>query len=163
MTKLDTLLEPIAPTEADSELALDSSRRLATLTEPSAAPGAHSHPLRLTLQIGDHKKASERVDLPPSALPLLARLLAEMGQGHAVALLPVETELSTQQAAALLNVSRPFLVGLLEQKQLPCRKVGKHRRVLLRDVLDYKRREDARRLAVLEELAAQAQELDMGY
>ena len=121
-------------------------------------------PIRfLSLQIGDHKKASERVDLPPSALPLLARLLAEMSQGHAVALLPVETELSTQQAADLMNVSRPFLVGLLEQKQLPCRKVGKHRRVLLRDVLDYKRREDTRRQAVLEELTAQAQELNMGY
>jgi excisionase family DNA binding protein len=154
MTKIRTLLEPVALSEEESRLALDSSRRLAALVTPVS-------PTDLTLQVGDGD--AEPVSLPPSALPLITRLLAELGQGHAVALLPVETELSTQQAADLLNVSRPFLVGLLEQRQIPYRKVGKHRRILLRDVLAFKRRNEADRLAALAELQAQAQELDMSY
>ena len=153
-TKIRTLLEPVAPSEEDSRLALDSSRRLAALVAPEL-------PTELMLQVGNGK--AEPVSLPVAALPFITRLLAELGQGHAVALLPVETELSTSQAAALLNVSRPFLIGLLEQRQIPCRKVGKHRRVLLRDVLAFKRRHEADRLAALAELQAQAQELDMGY
>jgi excisionase family DNA binding protein len=183
MTKLDMLLEPTTPTKADSELALAASRRLAAFVVSASATAKDKAdpqttvPLRLTLQItpsqqevgaaltGDSLAGdiSPGVALPSAALPLLARLLAEMGQGHAVALLPLETELSTQQAAALLNVSRPFLVGLLDQRQLPSRKVGKHRRVLLRDVLDYKRRDEARRHAILDELTAEAQELGLGY
>lgn len=160
MTKLNTLLEPLAPTSEESLLALDSSRRLAGHL---ASLGVPEPPAGLTLHIGGNGAESETVTLPPSALPLITRLLAELGQGHAVALLPVETELSTQQAADLLNVSRPFLVGLLEQRQIPCRKVGKHRRILLRDTLAFKRRNEADRLATLAELQAQAQELDMGY
>ena len=86
-----------------------------------------------------------------------------MGKGNAVAVIAVEAEITTQQAADILKVSRPHLVGLLEQDSMPHRKVGAHRRVRLLDVLAYERRLDAERVKILEELAAQAQELDRGY
>ena len=93
----------------------------------------------------------------------LTEILEHLAEGREVTVSAQPVEFSTQQAAEFLRVSRPFLVGLLEKGEIPFRKVGTHRRVLFADLQSYKERIDRRRLKTLEELAAQAQELEMGY
>ncbi len=146
--------EPVAPTEAEAALARESSRALAPLL-------ASEGEVRLRLQ--PPKGRPELIALPDAAVRLLVDILTQMAQGHAVTLIPIHAELTTQQAAELLNVSRPFLVKLLEDGKLPYRKVGTHRRVLFRDVLALKQRSDEERRAALRALAEQGQALDMGY
>ena len=94
---------------------------------------------------------------------MLLNLLQDLAGGNTVTLVPHHAELTTQEAAELLKVSRPFLIGLLDAGKIPCRKVGKHRRIAAGDVIRYKRQEEAAREKVLAELAAEAQELNMGY
>ena len=110
--------------------------------------------------ITDNQK---EVKIPSKALGLLMDILEEMAAGHPVTITTVHTELTTQEAADLLNVSRPYLVVLLEENKIPHRKVGTKRRVRAEDILAYKEALEAQRLAVLDELANQAQTLKMGY
>lgn len=105
----------------------------------------------------------ERVPLPRSAVRLLRQILAEMAEGNGVTIVPVAAELTTQQAADLLGVSRPFLVKELDEERLPFRWVGTHRRIQLDDLIRYRERKDAARHQALDALAQQAQELGMGY
>ena len=98
-----------------------------------------------------------------AALQLLREILSELADGNAVKVVPVHAELTTQEAADLLNVSRPYLVKLLETGKLAFHKTGKHRRIRFDDLMSYKQaREENSRLA-LDALAAEAQELSMGY
>lgn len=101
--------------------------------------------------------------LPRQALILLRELLTEMAQGNAVTILPTHAEMTTQEAANMLNVSRPHLVKLLEADRIPFTRVGTHRRIRLQDLLAYKRQQEETSEAALQELADQAQDLDMGY
>jgi excisionase family DNA binding protein len=77
--------------------------------------------------------------------------------------MPIQAELTTQEAANLLNISRPHLITLIDRGDLPYRKVGKHRRILSRDLVIYKQQKYQQRTAALDELAALSQELNMGY
>lgn len=108
-------------------------------------------------------EGSPLLKLPPKVLRLFADLLGEMAQGKAVAIMPKEMDVTTQEAAMLLNVSRPYLVRLLDEKKIPFHKVGTHRRIRFDDVAKY--REERRKASqdALQELVEQAQELNMGY
>ena len=124
-----------------------------------------SHPgstasLELTATKG---RDATKVAVPEIALHSLFRVLYELADGNAVAVAAVQAELTTQQAADLLNLSRPVLIGLLEDDRMPFRRVGNRRKVLLTDVLAHKRRDLERRERVLDELTREAEALGLGY
>jgi excisionase family DNA binding protein len=145
--------EPVAPTEADALLARDSARQLAT----QLAKVNGSVNLRVELPNG----TGEAVSIPTAALRLLVAVLAQMAAGNAVRLIPHHAELTTQEAAELLNVSRPYLVRLLDEGHIPFHRTGTHRRVLFKDVMTYKAEHRVARRAALKELAALDQELGL--
>ena len=146
--------ETVAPSEADALLARESSRLLATHKLGRRAS------VRIRLLDDDE---AETVSVPASAVRLFLHLLTEMSQGNAVTLMPTHAELTTQQAADLLNVSRPYVVKLLDEGRIPSRAVGKYRRVRFNDLMAYKRKDDEARAKILDQLTAEAQELGMGY
>lgn len=148
-----TLLKAVPPSKEDVELARASGQRLAPLARRGRP---------LTLRVRDAGK-EQAIELPAGAVKLLQAILEDMASGRAVTIVPQNAELTTQQAADFLNVSRPFVIQLLEQKKLPFRLVGTHRRVRFEDVLRFKDNIDAERRKVLDQLAAEAQELKMGY
>lgn len=127
-------------------------------------------PLRdyLSRHTGEHEITIvvENADVEPLVVPrqaaeLLAKILAHMAQGEAVSVLPSHAELTTQQAADLLNVSRPYLIKLVECGEIEHRRVGTHRRVRMDSLVDYMRRDDARRRGAADELSAMTQEMGL--
>lgn len=105
----------------------------------------------------------ENVLLPQDYSRVIVEALAEVAAGRRVRIAADDEELTTQEAADLLNVSRPYLVGLLEKGDIPFHKVGTHRRVLFEDAIAYRRKMRASQEEAFEALTRQAQELGMGY
>lgn len=103
------------------------------------------------------------LNLPPFALRLLFDALTALAEGHAVTVVPVPAELTTQEAADILNVSRPYLIKLLDERKIPYRRVGNRRKVMLEDVLRYKRSDDQFRQGILDELSREAQAVGLEY
>lgn len=143
------------PTAEEVAVARESGRTLSACLQTRAETQQ--------IEIFDDKGASHPVRVPVSALRLLVDVLTEIGEGNAVSLIPIHAELTTQDAADVLNVSRPFLVQLLENGEIPFHKTGTHRRIRYQDVIAYKKKVDAERSKVLDALAEQAQTLKMGY
>lgn len=143
------------PTRRDVEMALASQRELA------AYLSTNSETQRI--QVFDDKNRPHEIALPTSAVRLLVDILAELAEGNAVKVIPIHAEVTTQEAADLLNVSRPHVVKLLETGEVRFHKIGKHRRIRFADLMAYKSRRDAKSEAAMAELARQAQEHGMGY
>jgi excisionase family DNA binding protein len=137
------------PSEAEAGIAKETSRLLASRLKKGA-------PMQFRI-VGDN--AQTTVKLPAAAAGLLLRILEEMARGNAVTIIPVHAELTTQDAADILNISRPSLIKLLEEGKIEYRRVGTHRRVPFDALMKYKRQADEQRRAVLQELAAYDQEL----
>jgi excisionase family DNA binding protein len=149
--------DPVAtlPEEREIRAALRSQRELSAYLSNKAETQR--------IQIFDAKNRAHPVELPTSALRLLVDILGQLAEGNAVKVVPVHAELTTQEAADLLNVSRPHLVKLLESGELPFHRTGKHRRVRFDDLMSYKARRDDASERAMTELAVQARALRMGY
>lgn len=143
------------PSGREIELALASQRELAAFLSTKGETQR--------IQVFDDKDQAHSIVLPSSVMRLLVDVLTELADGNAVKMMPVHAELTTQEAADLLNVSRPHLVKLLETGELPFHKTGKHRRVRFADLTSYKARRDQASEEAMTELARQAQELGLGY
>ena len=137
------------PSDQDATLAGRAGRKLAALI-------GGMDPVPVRFGAGD-----ETIDIPTPAVRLLKGILEQMAHGNGVALTPLHAELTTRQAAELLQVSRTHLVQLLDDGRIPCRKVGAHRRVRAEDVLTYRHQTEARRRKALDELTARDQELGL--
>ncbi len=138
--------------------------REASLAQASAQALASKlvgHPDTIAILFAEDTR--EVVELPFEAVRLLIDLLNEMAEGNAVSLIPTNTELTTQQAADLINVSRGFMVKLLDKKDIPHRKVGTHRRVLFSDLKAYDEQTKRARSNALDKLTNESQSLGIGY
>jgi excisionase family DNA binding protein len=142
--------EPTLPSAEDTLRAREVSRALE----------AHLADQTLSLQVTGGREVTA-LELPQLAADLLVEILKQMAQGNAVSVVPAEAEITTQQAANILNVSRPYLVGMIQKGILPARMVGNQHRLPLKDVLAYKQENQAKRRAALDELAALDQELGL--
>ncbi len=152
-----TILTPTRPLPTAEEVAIARAGGRALSACLQSLAGTQQ------IEIVDDRGAAHPVHVPMSALRLLVDVLTEIGEGNAVSVVPIHAELTTQDAADVLNVSRPFLVQLLERGEIPFHKVGTHRRVRYPDVMAYKERIDVERSKALDALAAQGQALKMGY
>ena len=147
-----TYTDPTIPSEKEAGLAREASRAI------------EKHKAReknLRVQIAKAGRELTTLELPQAAAKLLMQMLEEMGKGNAVTLVPTESEITTQQAADLLNVSRPYVVGMIDKGELPARMVGNQRRLPLKGVLAYKANNRAKRLDALREITEIDQELGL--
>ncbi|MFT4926978.1 MAG: excisionase family DNA binding protein [Phenylobacterium sp.] len=154
-----------SPTDHDVDLAKTCAPVLSQILGRHRAVPKLDERVHFLFDAVDEKdgERGDEVVLPAAALELLKNVMVQMAQGHSVTLVPIHAELTTQRAADILNVSRPHLVKLLEQGDIPFVKKGTHRRVLFSDVQAYKANIDEQRMKALDALTEQAQELDMGY
>lgn len=147
---MKTLASPSVPTKKDVLIAREVSRLLSGL--------------KLTKKkTVDMQIEGKKFSVPFSLAHLFMGALDNIAKGKSVTVVPLDEELTTQEAAGILNVSRPFVTKLFDQGVIPSRKVGTHRRANASAILAYKLKTDAKRYKAMDELVAQAQELNIGY
>ncbi len=140
----------------DQRIALGSMTRLKSVSkklQTVSTPG-----VKIKIQ-----ETGEFITVPKKALSLLINILSNMSEGKSITIIPTDSEVSTQQAADMLNISRPHLIKLLENNTIPFKKVGSHRRILLRDLVTYEKVLQKTREEKLKFLSEQAQALNLGY
>lgn len=139
------------PTKQEQKTAMKSYNALTAMLEQlkSNAP---------EIEIEETK---EKIKIPLSALKLLAKILKATSQGNPISIIPIATEMTTQAAAEFLGCSRPHLVKLLEDGEIPFTKIGKHRRVKFEDLVDYKKKKREEREALIVEIMKGDEELGL--
>jgi excisionase family DNA binding protein len=148
--------KPIAsidPGEVDAEVAGRAARRISDYLS--------SHPEEDLIEALGEVGADDALVIPRPTVVMLAQVLSLLESGHGVQIIPKDAELTTQQAADVLNVSRPYVIGLLESGQIPFRRVGRHRRITFKALMEYKRQDDSQRRAAADDLADLSQELGL--
>jgi excisionase family DNA binding protein len=141
----------IRPGEVDTQLANRAARRI----RDYLASHPDDEPIAMNVEVGD----DDALVVPRAAAVMLAQVLALLADGQGVQIMPDRAMLTTQQAADTINVSRPYLIGLLERKEIPYEMVGTHRRIAFADLLAYKRKDDQRRREAVDELTALGEEV----
>ena len=117
-------------TKEDQKIAISSSPDFQAVSK--RIKSSQKNGVKIKIQ-----ESGEFLTIPKKALTFLTAIIQNMAEGKTISIVPSDSELSTQQAADLINVSRPHLIKLLESKQIPFKKVGSHRRVLLMDIMEY--------------------------
>lgn len=145
-------IAPIQPDDADISTAVEA------LPHVKGYLASHDDSV-IRLVVADDP--AEPLVVPRGAVELLARILAHMAAGQGVSVVPSHAELTTQQAAELLNVSRPFLIGLLDLGDIEYRRVGKHRRIKAQSLMAYMARDDQERREAADELTRLNQEMGL--
>ena len=143
-------IEPIVADAEEAEIARQAADRLETLAGSGAA-----------IELVARERPSVVVKLPAPAIRLILDIMRAMGEGQAFSVLPFAAELTTQQAADFLNVSRPFVVALIDEGKLPARRVGRHRRIKFGDLVAYEKSAMVKQKAALDEMAKLSQELGL--
>jgi excisionase family DNA binding protein len=156
--KTEELMEAVLrkTTKSDQQLAQSSLKGFESATYK--VHSAQSRGVKINIQ-----ETGETITIPKNALLFLSDILQNMAEGKTISIIPSDSELSTQQAADMLNVSRPHLVKVLESGLLPFTKVGSHRRISLNDLISFQENSKKNRTKQLNFLAKQAQELNLGY
>jgi len=144
----------IAPGDVNAEIAERAARRI----QDYLANHPDEDLIEALGEVGDNDDA---LIIPRATAILFTQILGELAQGRGVRIIPRDAELTTQQAADALNVSRPYLIGLLESGRIPFRRVGRHRRITFDALMEYKRHDDLERRTAADELAQITEELDM--
>ena len=143
--------------EHEAEQAADAVEQLTEFLQSHRTPTT-----RVQLVRGD-LDGTTQVVVPSVAFRFFVDVLAELANGNAVTIAPVHAELTTQQAADILNVSRPYLIRLLDEQEIPYQRVGNRRKVLLVDLVEYMRRDEAMRREIADELTRETQETAQKY
>ena len=139
------------PNVQDSQFAREATARLVPFVQAQK-------PLKLQIVEAENQ---EPLVLPVGALALLKDVLEAMAAGRSITMIPHHAELTTMEAADILNVSRPYLIKLLEGGEIPFRKVGRHRRILMEDLMAYKEESDRNRRAAMDKMVALSEELGL--
>jgi excisionase family DNA binding protein len=150
LARLDEEREPFVATEEEALIAREALAKLKPLAEA-----------KTDIKLRVMGKADVVVPLPARAVEIIVDLLRAIMERKPFSVLPHEAELTTRQAADFLNVSRPYLVGLLDKGEIPHRMVGTHRRVLTTDLLNYKKKSDEARRAAIARMVAESQKLGL--
>lgn len=147
------IISSINPGDVDTEIAERAARRITEYLD--------GHPDDDLIEALGEVGTQDALVIPRATVVMFAQILDLLAQGRGVQIIPKEVELSTQQAADALNVSRPYLIGLLESGRIPFRKVGRHRRIRFDDLMDYKRQDDLSRRVAADKLAEFSEDLDL--